>query len=369
MKQFIGRKKALESLENLIKMSKASLVVMKGRRRIGKSRLAEEFGKNKVFLPFSGIAPIKGITAQDQRDAFAKQLSSHFHLPKLSFDNWSDVFSFLSTKLSKKPTVILFDEISWMSSKDPTFIPKLKLWWDHISEKYQHLVFILCGSVSTWIDKNIINSTAFFGRISQYIELHELSLPECFDFLQKMNVTASHLDIFKILAVTGGIPWYLEQIDSHQSVDANIKRLCFEKGGILVLEFDQIFHDLFSSRGSTYKKIIEFLAEGMKDLSEIRSHLQYAKSGSLSKYINALKTSGFITQHEHWSFKTGIRKRQTLYRLSDNYLRFYLRYIEPNLSKIEKDAFSDTAISALPGWDVIDGFQIENVLLKIVAFF
>jgi hypothetical protein len=55
------------------------------RRRIGKNRLAEEFGKDKVFLPFSGLSPVKGVTAQDRRDAFARELATLFHLPPLTF--------------------------------------------------------------------------------------------------------------------------------------------------------------------------------------------------------------------------------------------------------------------------------------------
>src|ERR1700722_18482440 len=114
MKPFVGRDKELRSLEDLSKLGRACLVVIKGRRRIGKSRLAEEFGKGKERLSFSGLAPVKGVTAQDQRDAFARQLSTLLHLPPFTFTDWSDGFAHLSRSLTKKPTVILFDEISWM---------------------------------------------------------------------------------------------------------------------------------------------------------------------------------------------------------------------------------------------------------------
>ena len=130
MKPFVGRDNELRRLEDLSKSGRACLVVIKGRRRIGKSRLAEEFGKDKVFLPFSGLAPVKGVTAQNQRDAFARELTTLFNLPPFTFTDWSDAFAYLSRHVTAKPTVILFDEISWMGSKDPTFISKLKVWWD-----------------------------------------------------------------------------------------------------------------------------------------------------------------------------------------------------------------------------------------------
>jgi AAA+ ATPase superfamily predicted ATPase len=184
MKPFVGRTEELKRLENLFQSGRACLTVLKGRRRIGKSRLAEEFAKGKEFLSFSGLAPVKGITAQDQRDAFARKMTSAYRLPTFTIADWSDAFAHLATHLTAKPTVILFDEISWMGSKDPTFLSKLKVWWDLVLQKQPSVILILCGSVSTWIDKNIINSTAFFGRVSLYLELTELTIPQCKEFLQ-----------------------------------------------------------------------------------------------------------------------------------------------------------------------------------------
>jgi len=364
MKPFVGRDNELKRLEDLLKSGRACLVVMKGRRRIGKSRLAEEFGKNKVFLPFSGLSPVKGVAAQDQRDAFAGQLSKLFHLPSFTFTDWSDGFTHLSRSLLLKPTVILFDEISWMGSKDPTFISKLKVWWDLILQNHPSIILILCGSISTWIDKNIINSTAFFGRVSLYLELLELSIPQCRDLLHLQGFKGSDLDFFKILSVTGGIPWYLEQIQSHQSADENIKRLCFERNGLLVREFDRLFNDLFSSRGEVYKKIITTLSKGMKDRGNLKKAIAYSPSGTLSNHLKALEICGFISKHPDWSLKTGKIGKLTLYRLSDNYLRFYIHYIEPNLAKIEQGSFLEVPLSSLPGWEPMIGFQLESLLLK-----
>lgn len=364
MKPFVGRDNELQRLEDLSKSGRSCLVVMKGRRRIGKSRLAEEFGKDKVFLPFSGLAPVKGMTAQDQRDAFARELATLFHLPPFTFTDWADAFKHLSRHLTAKPTVILFDEISWMGSKDPTFISKLKVWWDLVLQNYPSIILILCGSISTWIDKNIINSTAFFGRVSLYLELTELSIPQCRELLNLQGFRGSDLDFFKILSVTGGVPWYLEQIQANQSADENIKRLCFEKNGLLVHEFDRIFNDLFSTRGEIYKKIITILSQGMKDRAALQKLLVYSQSGTLSNHLKALEICGFVSKHPDWALKTGNCGKLTLFRLSDNYLRFYMHYIEPNLTKIEQGLFLDVPLSSLPGWEPMFGFQLENLLLK-----
>lgn len=364
--KYIGRAKQLKLLKELSTLQNSNIVVVNGRRRIGKSRLIYEFSKNYHFLEFSGLAPIKGITAQDERDAFARQFAQHFKLPPLSFKDWSDAFNHLSLQLEGNATftIILLDEISWMATGDETFLPKLKVWWDLSLEKHTNLMLVLCGSVSTWIDENIVNSTAFFGRISLHLVLEELSLPECYQFLQEMQFTQSYYDIFKILSVTGGIPGYLKRIIPAKSADENIRSLCFEKNGILVNEFEKIFHDLFHTRSILYKKIIYLLSEGMLALKAIREALKYPAGGSLNKYLNDLITSGFVTKHYSWSFKNKKIGPGSLYRLSDNYIRFYLKYIEANLPKIEQNSYRTLSMNSFPGWEIMIGLQIENLLLK-----
>ena len=129
---FIGRERELERLQILHNKAIPSLVVIKGRRRIGKSRLVTEFSaklSQHRLWGFAGLAPQDGMTAQSQRDHFARQLTSILKLPPLTFQDWSDAFEFLSLHVKEKDIVFL-DEISWMGDKDPSFIPKLKAWWD-----------------------------------------------------------------------------------------------------------------------------------------------------------------------------------------------------------------------------------------------
>lgn len=368
MKTFIGRAAELTKLrevrESFQQKGLASLVVMKGRRRIGKSRLAEEYAKGQRFITFSGIAPTDNVTPQSQRDAFSRQFSHNFSLPALQFADWSDAFYHVSHHLTSEPTVILFDEISWMGSKDPTFIPKLKAWWDLEIQNRPNVMVVFCGSVSTWIEENIINSTSFFGRISLTIDLPPLSLPECAAFLRTIGFRGSSYDAFKLLAVTGGVPWYLEQVFASEMADANITRLCFSKDGALTTEFDRIFHDLFRDRTHLYKSIISLLSGGMKTLASLRKELSYAPSGTFSEAMRHLITAGFVTRHYQWSLKSGRPSKYSLYRLSDPYTRFYVKYIEPNRPKIDQNSFQDVVINQLPGWDAIMGFQVESLLLQ-----
>lgn len=211
LQPFIGRVQELDKLQALQKKTVPSLVVLKGRRRVGKSRLIVEFADknagNKLWS-FAGLAPQEGMTAQTQRDYFARQLASFLKVPPLTFLDWSDALEHLSLHL-KKNDIILFDEISWMSAKDPTFIPKLKAWWD---KQTTPMIVVFCGSISTWIEENILKSTAFFGRINLTITLEPLTIPESTRLLKAMGFQGSTYEVYKLLAVLGGIPWYLEQV-------------------------------------------------------------------------------------------------------------------------------------------------------------
>ena len=146
-----------------------------------------------------------------------------------------------------------------MANGDKDFVGKLKGIWDTKFKKNNKLILVLCGSVSSWIEQNILNDKGFMGRISLSIELEEMPLYDCNKFWEKKGV--SSYDKFKLLSITGGIPRYLEEIQPHQTAEQNIKRMCFTKGGILLNEFEKIFADIFDKRAEDYKRIVKALVK------------------------------------------------------------------------------------------------------------
>lgn len=361
---FIGRQQELQALNRLFKKNSASLVVVQGRRRIGKSRLIEEFAKNHTFYEFTGIPPTKKTTVQSELNEFARQLNIQTGIPEIKADDWSKLFLLLADKIKQDRIIVLFDEITWMGSKDPDFIGKLKNAWDISFKKNPELIFVLCGSISVWIDENILSSTGFVGRISYRLTLEELPLSDCNRFWEKAGGVISPFEKFKVLSVTGGIPRYLEEIKPTLSAEENIKDLCFAKGGPLVNEFNEIFSDLFSKRSSTYKKIIKTLNSGPLEIKEICSKLDVGQTGFISKCLEDLMKSGFVSRDYTWLIKSGEASRLSHFRLSDNYIRFYLKYIDKNRSKIDNNEFSFKSLSLLPNWEIIMGLQFENLVLK-----
>lgn len=362
MSKFIGRKQELKRLKELKTKSTASFVVVRGRRRIGKSRLIEEFSKEfEHYYTFAGLPPDENTTAKHQLDEFSRQLSREFKTAKVRFDDWSDAFWFIGERVQSGKILILFDEVSWMGSKDPTFLGKIKNFWDTQLKKNDDLIFVVCGSASSWIEKNILSHTGFVGRISYTLGLDELPLVDCNEFWPK-NVSA--YEKFKVLSITGGIPKYLEEIFPKKTAEENIQRLCFSKGGFLVDEFEQIFSDIFLRKTDYYKKIIKTLINGPKEQAEICALLGISRHGRIPEYLEELTLAGFISIDYAWDLRTGKDSRIRQYRLSDNYLRFYLKYIEPSLSGIQRNTYQLNTIPSLPKWHSMIGLQFENVVLN-----
>jgi uncharacterized protein len=362
MPGFIGRQAELERLVETTQKRSASFIVVRGRRRIGKSRLIEEFAKGFAkYHVFAGLPPEKHTTAKHQLDEFARQMARQFHTASAQYQDWSDALWAVGERVQTGKVLLFFDEISWMGSKDPTFLGKIKNAWDQQFKKNDRLVFVVCGSASSWIEENLLSSTGFVGRISYTLTLEELPLPDCNRFWPD---SIAAYEKFKILSVTGGVPKYLEEIDPKRGAEENIKRLCFTRGGFLVEEFEQVFSDVFLRDSEFYKKILEILCAGAKEMPAIKRLLTGNQHGRVSEYLRELELAGFVTRDHTWNLKNGTDARLSRFRLKDNYLRFYLKYVKKNLGKIDRDGYALKSLTSLPEWPGIMGLQFENLVLN-----
>lgn len=360
----LGRDMEIKLLNDLLLKESSSLIVLKGRRRIGKSTLAKTFGKScgKNYFEFSGLAPRAGQTNATQLEQFYFQMTQCFKLKTKAFTNWNEAFLELALRTKKlKKTIILFDEISWMAAHDPDFPGKLKVVWDNHFKPNNNCIFILCGSVSSWIQDNILNSTNFVGRISKDITLGELPLKVASNFWKSWDNKISDYEKLRFIAVTGMIPKYLEEIDPKKTSDENIKTLCFDSSGFLYDEFNKIFSDIFGRQTKSYKKIILALVEKNLTADELAKKLKIKLSTSLLKNLYALEISGFLSRD--YRFDIGANKsRISVFRIKDNYLRFALKYIEETKIRTKSVLSNFTSLDLLPNWDSILGLQIENLV-------
>ena len=355
--RFIGREKELETLQRFKQKRTASLIVIRGRRRIGKSRLIEELAKGfpRAYI-FSGLPPEKHVNEEIQRQEFITQMRQQ-GIPRLGIDSWSDLFLDLANHCQKGAVLIALDEITWMGSSDPAFLGKIKTAWDLHFKKNPQLMLILSGSNSTWIKKNILSSTGFVGRISYRLKLEELPLRTCKSFFP---AELSPYEIYKILSVTGGIPRYLEELQPKLSAEKNICHLCFDAGGLLFNEFDQIFSTLFSRRADTYAELLKAMIDGSRSVKELAEFFGREPGGDLSEYLDDLTETGFIQRYRQWNLSDPGKGELYRYRICDNYSRFYLKFIAPRRNQIK-----ESGVGELPmGWLSIMGLQFESLVVN-----
>lgn len=133
--------------------------------------------------------------------------------------------------------------------------------------------------------------------------------------------------------------------------------------GVLFNEFDKIFKDIFQKRAESYKLIIQQLAENPCEYNQLAKKLQVEPTGGLSKQIKNLIAAGFVTRDYSWN-KTGEKGKLSRLRLCDNYIRFYLKYVESKKALIEQGIYTDISLENLPQWLIIMGLQFQNLVLN-----
>ena len=370
-KMFIGRKCELDALMSLWKRQGAALVTCRGRRRIGKSTLVAEFARRSRarFIVLEGKAPEVGMENEGQLASFREQLQAQTKgdVPKL--ETWFQAFDELDKTIDGRRTVVLLDEISWMGKFDRGFPGDLKIAWDQRFKKHGQLVMVLCGSVSTWISENILKNTGFVGRRTLDLVVRELALADCVGFWGKTARRIAPREMLDILSVAGGVPKYLEGIDPALGADESLRRMCFLPGGILTGDFDEMFADVFGPEAAEKRRLLAALAGGGMTASQLAAVTGLTHNGHLSKSLEELEIAGFTASEQGLNPATGRRAQEVQYRLADNYARFFLRYIEPNLESIRKGRFALATMEQLDGWDTILGLQLENLVLNHLAEF
>ncbi len=206
------------------------------------------------------------------------------------------------------------------------FLTALEWFWNGWGSAIHNLVFIVCGSATTWITSKLLhNIGGLYNRATARIYLHPFTLHETEQYLLANNIRWSHYETVECYMVMGGIPYYLRQIDPSQSYMQNIDRLFFAKKAVLWDVFHNLYRTLFSN-AETYERIVETLARKRIGLTrrEIAQNTGLPANGSLTTMLENLADSDFIRLYNYY----GSRKRDTLYQLADYYTLFYLHFIK-----------------------------------------
>lgn len=366
MIDFFGRNDLLEDLDALWKKSVSSLVTCRGRRRIGKSTLIKKFAENSDarFIKIEGLRPDADFSNEDELQSFAEQLALQSEDSGEMPTNWLAAFKRLADQIDDRRTVVLLDEVSWMAHYDKRFAATLKIAWDNILKHAPRLILVVCGSVSTWIKENVIDNKAYFGRRSLDIVVPELPLKECIRFWKDRAERLSLLEMLDVLSVTGGVPRYLEEVIPSQTAAENIRRMAFCPNSILRKDFDEMFTDVITRQPKLSADVLSVLVDQPLTSTEIIRRLAIDKCGRVAEALQQLVESGIVSRDIGRNPETGDEIRERRYRLSDNYSRFYLKYIKPALRTIDNGGFALARLTQLPGWNAILGLSFENLIVN-----
>lgn len=332
----IGREYEKQLLEDCCNSRESQLVIVYGRRRVGKSFLINQFFDNRFDFKLVGDNRLsKNEQLYNFYDELYRQKRKDVDVPS----SWREAFFLLRDYLEELDTnekhVVFFDEMPWLDNSKSGFLEAFEYFWNSYGAAQNNLLLIVCGSVSSWIVDNFEhNKGGLFNRQNCRIFLEPFNLYETEKFLvEKKGINWSRYDIAEIYMIMGGIPYYLDYLSRNMSPSENIDNLFFKKRGLLWDEFDNLYRTLFSNSGN-HIKIVEALfmkKEGM-NRKELVSKTKLAENTAFAKMLESLSDSGFITSYNLF----GKKKKGTVYQLRDYYTLFYFRFIKDNYGKDEQ---------------------------------
>lgn len=325
MEELVGRRQEREELLRCSASDRSELVILYGRRRIGKTFLVNRtFGEDFSFY-FTGSHKA---SKERQLERFAQALQHYGGLaycPKI--DNWYHAFDALQQLLpaiKKRKKVIFFDEMPWMDTKGSDFVAAFEDFWNTWASLRDDICLIACGSATSWmVDKIIDNQGGLHNRVTSRVYLRPFTLSETEEYARKHDCVWDRYTLTQCYMYVGGVPFYLSLMDFRRDLPFNIDRLFFSSHAKLGDEFSELFNVLFSDSGK-YIEIVRLLASHREGLTrqDIASHL--SNGGTLSSRIENLIRCDFVTANAPF----GKKKKGAIYQLSDFFTLFYLRFVE-----------------------------------------
>ena len=211
------------------------------------------------------------------------------------------------------------------------------------------------------IQKIVNDRGGLHNRITRRINLQPFNLAETEAFLASKKIKLNRYHTLLIYMIMGGIPHYLKELEKGKSAIQNIDDICFSENGLLAEEFDNLYAALFQHSGN-HVAIVRALATKWKGLTrtEIISTSRLADGGGLTKALNELLRSGFISSY----YPFGKKRKTMLYRLTDEYSFFYLHFIEKQRYNAQGAWKALSQTSTFKSWS---GYAFESLCLKHIA--
>jgi len=322
----IGRTKEKQMLVDALHEEYSQFIAVYGRRRVGKTFLIREAYDYTFDFQFTGAAKL---TARKQLVRFRRALKEHGQKDTPELTNWGDAFSELkrlinSLKTGKK--VVFLDELPWMDAPRSGFLSELESFWNGWASARKDIVFVVCGSSTSWMVKKIIkNKGGLHNRLSHRISLKPFPLGLCEQLAQSRGLVFSRKQLLEAYMVFGGVPYYWSLLQKGASVTQEIDRLIFSPDGELNDEFEMLYASLFK-KPEPYIRVIELLARKKMGMTrmELLAAGGFEDNGSFSDILKDLEWCGFIRSYSMMGYK----KKSDLFQLIDHYTLFYYEYID-----------------------------------------
>ena len=371
-KNILGRTEELVLLEDMLNSKKPEFLAVYGRRRVGKTFLIREFFKEKpaVFFKVTGLK--EGNLSEQVRN-FTEQISAVFYknIPLQVPQNWHDTFKLLDNAINNEPkskkVVLFFDELPWMVTQNSKFMQHLDYYWNQYWSDNSKIKLIVCGSSASFIINKIIKNTGgLHNRITRKIHLSPFSLKETKEYFVALDFKLTFQQIASLYMVTGGVPYYLAQLNKKYSIANNIERLAFTRKSLLLEEFEQLFESLFEDSES-YIKILSTIAKYRDGIGqEVLLNMIGSSGKSGIEKLKALEESDFIL-----SFRPHFHKRRGVYyRVIDEYTLFYLTWIEPIKKTLQSRSLEPgnwLSVQETPIFYNWQGYAFEAICYKHLA--
>lgn len=355
--KLIGRQKEIAQLQKCMDANQAQLIIVYGRRRVGKTFLINNFFNGRFDFKVAGSY---AQTKEVQLKNFITELNLQSKQKLKAPENWTDAFfclrEYLDTLPKTEKHVIFFDEMPWFDTPRSDFLPAFEYFWNNWGSAQDNLVCLVCGSATAWLVDNIArNKGGLYNRQSCKLYLEPFTLNETEQYLKVNGFEWSRYQIVENYMIMGGIPYYLSLLDNSISLEANIDNMFFKKRALLWDEFEHLYATLFNN-SEQYLKVVEALTSKKIGLTrkEISQITKLPPNGSLTKILENLVNSEFVRAYQFF----GNKKQDTLYQLSDYFTLFYYKFLKNNSGKDERFWSNSIDNPSVRAWE---GFTFEQV--------
>lgn len=347
----IDRERELAFLEDRYRSGSAELIVVYGRRRVGKTFLLRKFlaGKRGVYFYVSKLGNI----LQELSEAIGEQLGVHPPLLR----SYRDFFEFIAREGRNERIVVVIDEFQRLAEHDPSFLMELQASWDSLLSGTK-VFLVLSGSSIGVVERAALSSSSpIFGRRTGQLKVKPFTFACVKEFFREWLCE----DRIRAYAVFGGIPAYLSLLNTSRSLLENINSLILEPWG--PLHEEPYFLLAAETREPLrYMTILEAMASGATTLGEIASRSGLSAS-ELPRYLRTLEALLDVVERSYPLLEEG-RRGRARYRVKDNFLRFWFRFVRPNLHLLELGEVDRVAARVAEQLDEYVSAVFEEVALE-----